>query len=294
MNWPEAIVSFSNYLEQQLRYSHHTCLAYKNDLVQWNEFIESNKPDHPESSAQRAFLMILMKNNYEPRTVRRKLSALKKFSRYIFKKYGIQIHGLGPLTGPKTPKALPSYFTQNEINKMFSIPFDTEDYNTVLKRTLMKTIYYGGFRKSEILNLKSEQINFSTNEIRVLGKRKKERIVPMLPELKEELQHFMSLKGQLGLSNEYVFVNSNNKKVSGSFLYRAVREFFDNISSSPRKSPHVLRHTFATFLLNEGANIQAVSELLGHSGLASTQIYTHIVTEKLIKTYKQSHPRSGE
>lgn len=289
------IEEFYNYLKNQLRLSHYTCEAYKADISQWFDFLQSKKIHPTDLNSGREYIMSLVHEGYEARTVKRKISSLKKFSKFLAQKHQMELAAVKKLNGPKLPKLLPRYFSEDQVKNIFKEELmDNQSYNELLKKIILRSIYYCGLRRSELIELKMTDIDFLSNEIKIKGKRNKERMIPILPEFKKDLENFIEWRKKNGINSNYLLSNIKNKKISPTFVYRTVRDFFKNISTLKQKSPHILRHTFATLLLNEGAQIQAVSELLGHSGLASTQIYTHVLTEKMKKTYKQSHPRSGE
>jgi integrase/recombinase XerC len=304
----DQVESFLAYLKFQVRFSHHTIDAYRRDLHQWLEVFE--KKEKESQSAQiiiRNFLADLIKQGNQPTTVRRKLSALRRFHRFLKKNGHPGIPGITQISGPKIPEKLPEFLKVHEAQHIFSSTlFTTEEdlknrdfnssvnnYKLLLKTLIIRMLYMCGLRRDELIRLKESDIDFTQLEIRVTGKRGKQRIIPINFEIKRNLQTFISVKNNMGLRNDLLLVNEKNKKISPSFVYRSVREFLSAISALKKKSPHVLRHTFATHLLAEGANIQAVSELLGHSGLASTQVYAHVITERLKKAYIQAHPRSG-
>lgn len=290
--------SFLDHLSHEKKFSKHTVLSYQNDLSQFLIYLE--KETNPASLKAVSYLNVrswiaeLLDTGLNPRSVNRKISALKSFYKYLLRNKHITTNPLQKIQGPKTAKKLPVFVDELQMNELFnSIHFNNE-FEGQRDKLLLDILYQTGLRRSELCGLKEQDIDFYNLTIKVLGKRNKERILPISLALKRNLEAYLSVKKSEGLVNPILLVNKKNKELKDFEIYKIVKKYLSEVTTLDKKSPHILRHTFATHLLNNGADINAVKELLGHSNLSATQIYTHNTIEKLKKTYKQAHPRSGE
>jgi integrase/recombinase XerC len=291
------ITAFLNYLKFEKRYSQHTSTSYQNDLEQFQAYLftqyEIENIEEINSLMVRGWLVELMDDKLSPTSIHRKLSALRSYFKFQLKKGVLQKIPLDNIQAPKKSKRLPSFVKEsdlniNEIESSNKLSWDR--LNTTL---IIELLYVTGMRLSELVNLKNSQIDFHKCQVKIVGKGNKERIIPIPPTLLKEIKQYQSAK-QLEFedTSECLLVTTSGKKLYTKYVYRQVKSYLGNISTLDKKSPHVLRHSFATHLLNHGAELNAVKELLGHSSLASTQIYTHNTIEKLKNVYQKAHPKA--
>lgn len=290
--------SFFDYLEYEKKYSKHTLVSYKNDLNQFFVFldIEQDKIDLNDINYQniRAWVTSLMSEKVSARSVNRKLSSLKTFFKFLQKQQIVEVNPMSKISGPKTPKRLPTFVEEQQMNNLFENIKFGDDLNGLRDKLLLDLLYQTGMRRAELANLKESDVDLFNSSIKVLGKRNKERIIPISLDLKRNLEGYFNVKQTNKIASSSLFVNDKGKALSEQNVYTIVKKYLAQITSIQKKSPHVLRHTFATHLLNNGADINAVKDLLGHANLSATQVYTHNTIDKLKKSYKQAHPRGDD
>lgn len=290
--------SFFDYLEYEKKYSKHTLVSYKNDLNQFFVFldIEQDKIDLNDINYQniRAWVTSLMSEKVSARSVNRKLSSLKTFFKFLQKQQIVEVNPMSKISGPKTPKRLPTFVEEQQMNNLFENIKFGDDLNGLRDKLLLDLLYQTGMRRAELANLKESDVDLFNSSIKVLGKRNKERIIPISLDLKRNLEVYFNVKQTNKIASSSLFVNDKGKALSEQNVYTIVKKYLAQITSIQKKSPHVLRHTFATHLLNNGADINAVKDLLGHANLSATQVYTHNTIDKLKKSYKQAHPRGDD
>ena len=290
--------SFQNYLQLEKNYSPHTINAYINDVVFFQEYIHANF-DHEilenvNYSLIRSWIVSLVDAKISNSSVNRKISSLKAFYKFLLKTKQIEINPLLKHKALKTPKNLQIPFSEKELDNVLNNLKFPGGFEGIRDKLIIDLFYTTGIRRTELINLKISNINQSNKTIKVLGKRNKERIVPILPIIENQFQDYLSKRACLEqiIDNEYFFLMLKGVKINETFVYRLINYYFSNVSEKVKKSPHILRHTFATHLLNNGADLNSVKELLGHSSLASTQIYTHNSLSELKKVYGNAHPRN--
>ncbi len=297
MSDDKAVDEFLSYLNLQKRFSPLTTKNYAIDLKQFFNFLNQEVYDSrlSEISYQhvRSFIASLIDKKKSTVSVNRKISCLKSFFKYALKNNLISNNPMQKIQGPKTPKRLPVFIDENQIDKIFNqLKFDS-GFEGIRNKLLIDVLYQTGLRRAELINLKETDLDLISLQLKVLGKRNKERIIPFSIHLKRSIQEYLNAKQENNLINSFLFVNLKNIQLSPQALTKIVSEILSEVTTNKKKSPHILRHTFATHLLNRGADINAVKELLGHANLSATQIYTHNTIEKLKKSYNQAHPRSG-
>ncbi len=297
MSDDKAVDEFLSYLNLQKRFSPLTTKNYAVDLKQFFNFLNQEVYDSrlTEISYQhvRSFIASLIDKKKSTVSVNRKISCLKSFFKYALKNNLISNNPMQKIQGPKTSKRLPVFIDENQIDKIFNqLKFDS-GFEGIRNKLLIDVLYQTGLRRAELINLKETDLDLISLQLKVLGKRNKERIIPFSIHLKRSIQEYLNAKHENNLINSFLFVNLKNIQLSPQALTKIVSEILSEVTTNKKKSPHVLRHTFATHLLNRGADINAVKELLGHANLSATQIYTHNTIEKLKKSYNQAHPRSG-
>jgi integrase/recombinase XerC len=301
----EGIEGFVNYLAYEKHFSAHTITAYKHDLIQFSDFIlqqyEIDEIKPVNHQMVRSWLAQLMNDDISPRSVNRKFSSLKSFYRFLMKEREVEISPLTKVQPPKTSKRLPVFVEEAGMHKLLDSKNSDDEENGIdfgddysgIRNKLMLTLFYStGVRLSELIGLKLNDIDFRRQSLKVLGKRNKERIIPITAELHHELASFLEVRKTEGFSVEYLFTTRKGDKLYPELVYRMVKEYLSKVTSIEKRSPHVLRHTFATHLLNKGADLNAIKELLGHANLAATQVYTHNSIERLKNIYKNKHPRA--
>jgi len=280
---------FKNFIESEKKYSKHTVSAYVNDLEEFNKFLKINSVKLNEKlnySFVRQWIVELSENGLSTRSINRKISSLKSYFNFLI---AINKLNVSPLKLHRNLKVEPKIiipFNEKEMDKVFEI-FNNNSDKLDRDFLIIEILYSTGIRRDELINLKFEDIYFEQGLIKVLGKRNKERLVPVLPNLLSKIKKYSSNNS----INSYLFKSKNCKKISPSTIYRIVKKYFRQISSKNKISPHVLRHSFATHMINNGADINSVKEILGHSSLASTQIYTKIKVPKMLNDYMLNHPR---
>ena len=292
------IEKFLDYLQLEKNYSSNTLSAYKRDLIQYNNFIIENNGNLEIENADykiiRSWIVSLVSSNISNRSINRKVSSLKSFYKFLIKTDTIKSSPLKAHSPLKQSKKIQVPFSQEEINSLLDSDFFTNDYMGVLQKSIIAFFYFTGVRRIELINIKESDISLESSTIKVMGKRSKERIIPILPKLKKSLKYYREFKSKYNgnTSPEYLFISKNGKQLSEKFVYRTVNEYFKLVSPKIKKAPHVLRHSFATHLINEGADINSVKELLGHSSLSATQVYSHTSMERIKELFKNSHPRA--
>jgi len=293
----EAVNNFISYLKLQKRASPLTTESYQTDLSQFFSFLDDENAgiQIAEVTYQhvRAFIAVQMQNGLSARSVNRKLSTLKSFFKYLLKNQVIASNPAQKIQGPKIAKKLPVFVDENQTEDIFKSFKFKEGFEGLRDKLMIDILYQTGIRRAELLGLKETDVDLFGLQLKVLGKRSKERIIPFSLQLKRNLEEYLNVKKELNLLNPNLLVTSKNKPLNTSLVSKIVKEVLGAVTTNKKKSPHVFRHTFATHLLNNGADINAVKELLGHANLSATQIYTHNTIDKLKKTYKQAHPRSG-
>ncbi|HXD92671.1 MAG TPA: tyrosine-type recombinase/integrase [Bacteroidia bacterium] len=292
------IEEFINYISFEKRYAQNTCTAYQQDLLEFQFFIEknfeTNQPQKVEPEFIRTWIHSFITHKITAVTIHRKISSVKSYYKYLLRNNVVTKNPLLTIQLPKKPKRLPVFIDEKKMDllKTKTKNASLSSYQLLLQNVIMELFYQTGIRRTELVNLLEKNIDFYTKEIKVMGKRSKERVIPFGEDLKKLLVGYISEKEKNSLPSEYLFYQENGKMVYDKWIYLLVKEELSNITTLKKKSPHVLRHSFATHLLNNGADITSVKNLLGHSSLAATQVYTHNTIEKLKKTYKQAHPRA--
>ena len=290
------ITDFLQYLKFEKRYSQHTLLAYQKDLTQFQDFIQEqfniSDPTEVTHFHLRTLLASLKDEQQTARTLNRKMSALSSFFKFLLRNEVVKKNPVTLLHAQKLPERLPTYLKEQETEYLLEeIDFE-EGFRGFTDRLICSLLYETGMRRSELANLKEKDVEWSLKQLRILGKGNKERLVPIGPFLLEELKRYISDKKESeDTDREYLLVLESGKPLYVGYIYKTVKKYLTQSTSLSKKSPHILRHSFATHLLNNGANIQAIKDLLGHSSLAATQVYTHNNIEQLKEIHKTSHPR---
>lgn len=295
MNLDESISSFITYIRTEKRLSDRTVETYTADLKAFSDHLtQFDIHDTDDISAQeiREWQMTRIESGHAARSVKREISTLRSYFRYLRKKGIVQADIMAKITAPKCPQNLPIFFRENEVEKLYQAELFPDSFEGERDKLILRMLYETGMRRSELIGLQESNVDFSANTIKVLGKRNKERIIPIENELAHNIKRYLSLKEQIACESDRLFVSPKGKPITASKVYDIVKHYMGPISNADRVSPHIFRHTFATHLLNEGANIDAVKELLGHADIGATEIYTHVTREHLKETYKHAHPRA--
>jgi len=291
---------FTFYLTLEKKYSAHTTKAYENDIQEFADFCKNNYEiidiDTVEYSIIRFWIVKLSEKQINNRSINRKISSLKAYFKFLQK---IGVSDCSPLVkhkALKTSKKIEIPFSELEMENVFLKMEFSENFEGVRDELLIHVLYVTGMRRAEIIALKVTDVNFESATIKVLGKRNKERLIPMLSETKNKFKAYLEMRKELVVINDrdVVFLTNSGNKLYETLVYRLINKYFREVSSKVKTSPHILRHTFATHLLNKGADLNAVKELLGHSSLASTQVYTHNSIAELKKVHAKAHPRGNK
>lgn len=298
--YPHVIQPFLDYLKFQKRYSQHTVISYQTDLSSFFDYlfgeIGEMQMNEITASLVRSWLAGLKQQGMESRSINRKISALKSYFKFQLKQGSIDSSPMATIISPKNKKRLPQYVDEKGTETLFKhVEFDG-GWKGQTESLIMKLFYHTGMRQAELVGLKESQVDKSNSQIKVLGKGNKERVVPVSRELMNDIAGYIQAKrkGFEIFDAEYVLVNDKGKRLYPKYVYIIVRKYLSErgVTTIDKRSPHILRHTFATHLMNNGADINAVKELLGHSSLAATQVYTHNTIDKLKDVYKKAHPKA--
>jgi len=287
---------FLAYIKFEKRYSDHTVTAYGNDLDQFFLFLltefEISDPVSVDSVAVRSWIASLMEKGDSPRTINRKITTLKTFFRYMIREGEMEINPMRRVTAPKMSGRLPIYVEQEQMDQLLNTIEFSGDFSGIRDRAVLETFYFTGMRLSELVALDETDIDFQRHTIKVKGKRNKERLIPFSNKYRMLIVEYMAEKRRIFGGNDALFLTDSGRRIYARLVYTIVNRYLGLVTTASKKSPHVLRHTFATHLLNQGADLNALKELLGHANLSATQVYTHNTIEKLKKVYKQAHPRA--
>lgn len=288
--------SFLTYLSSEKRYSNHTIAAYQKDLEQFHTFLlhefEITNSCEAKHIHLRGWIAELMENGLSAKSTNRKIATLKSFYKYLLGRDYIKSNPSNQLKPLKTEKELPSFVKENEMMALLDNVAFSNDFPGQRDRLLMELFYATGIRLSELVGIKESDISFYDKTILVLGKRNKERIIPVSNSLIHLVKEYQKIKQVEGMDSEFLLLTDSGKRLYPMFIYRKVKGYLTAVTTLSKKSPHVLRHTFATHLLNKGADLNAVKDLLGHTSLAATQVYTHNSIDKLKKAFDQAHPKA--
>ena len=288
--------AYQDYLVKEKNYSPLTVRAYLDDINSFQEYLKEQSINLEEVVYPnvRNWIVILVEQNLSTTSVNRKISALKSYYKFLLKVKQIAVNPLLKHKSLKTAKKVQIPFSEKELQDVFSDNDYSNDFEGIRNRLVIELFYTTGIRRAELINLKLNSVNDIQKTIRVVGKRNKERIIPMLDCTLNLLKHYKEQRNHLEVikDKEMLILSKTGNKVSESFVYRLINDYFSAVSKKEKKSPHVLRHSFATHLLNNGADLNSVKELLGHASLSSTQIYTHSSLAELKKVYQETHPRS--
>lgn len=289
----EKIIHFISYIQNEKRYSVNTVLAYQKDLEQFVQYLEEEYEINDiaviKHTQVRNWMVNLMNQKVTPRSINRKISSLKSFFKYMIRDGQLDKNPMTKVISPKTSKKLPVFIEEKHLEILSNEAIAEDDFEGNRNQLLINVLYATGMRRTELLQIKNTDIDSYRGQIKVMGKGKKERLIPLPNPLLLQIQTFKTLKESI--PSEFLFCQLDGSALPPHQAYRIVKKELSKVTTVAKRSPHVLRHSFATHLLNNGADINAVKELLGHSSLAATQVYTHNTIEKLKNVYKQAHPR---
>ncbi|CAA9195592.1 tyrosine-type recombinase/integrase [Flavobacterium collinsii] len=292
--------AFREYLELEKKYSAHTVVAYLNDISSFEEFnrvsFEQDVIEQVGYGQIRSWIVFLVDEGVSNVSVNRKMASLKSFYRFLLKTKQIEVSPMLKHKALKTPKIIQIPFSEKELTDLLQEVGDPSGFEEIRDRLIVDLFYATGMRRAELIHLMKCNVDLSSGVLKVLGKRNKERIIPILPIIGRQLNLYLQERALVEkiVDDDYFFISGKGLKLSESFVYRLINSYFSKVSEKVKKSPHVLRHTFATHLLNNGADLNSVKELLGHSSLASTQVYTHNSLAELKKVYTNAHPRNKQ
>jgi integrase/recombinase XerC len=290
------IDQFLKYLEIQKRYSRHTIVAYQNDLRTFADHMDLcfdiQSPMNTDKRMISSFVADLIDAGLNPRSVNRKLSAIQSYFDFLLREDLIKANPAKAITRPKSSQRLPSVLRKEQVDALFDGQLFPLDFTGARDKAILELFYSCGIRRDELIGLKLDDVNLGEHTIKVLGKRKKERLIPISSRLEESFRDYMQVRQGVEVNTDCFFVTDGGNKLYPSLVYNTVKIYLSKVTTMDKRSPHVLRHTFATHLLNEGANLQSIKELLGHTSLAATQVYTHTSLEKLKDVYRNTHPRN--
>lgn len=288
--------SFLKYLRFERNYSEKTIVSYGIDLDKFEAYFrgvdEGLGFKSVDADVIRGWILSMMDEGYSASSVGRKLSALRSFYHYLLKKGEIEVDPVRKVMAPKKKKTIPVFVREEDMNRLLDDTDFGKDFEGVRNRLILEFFYVTGVRLSELVGLKDADVDFSAKVVKVTGKRNKQRIIPFGSELDADLKQYLSLRNETCGMTDFFFVRSNGQKLNASAVYLLVRRSLSKVVTLKKKSPHVLRHSFATSMLNNQAELGAVKELLGHESLTTTEIYTHTTFEELKKVYEQAHPRA--
>jgi len=290
--------SFLQYLQSEKRYSPHTVRSYLNDLDKFYLFLSSlGLPDDPAAITShdiRAWIVSMLDNSYSTVSVHRKISCLRVFFRYLRKEGVVKLDPLEKVVLPKRKKTLPVFVEEDALVKLLDNYSFEDSFAGIRNRTIIELLYLTGMRRSELIGLRNNDVDLQEGSVKVTGKRNKQRIIPLVRPFIKRLEEYIMLRdAELAPENNgWFFITDKGNKLYDKYVYTTVNRYLSMVTTIEKKSPHILRHTFATHMLNRGADLNSIKELLGHANLSATQIYTHNTFEKLRKVYKQAHPRA--
>lgn len=289
------INSFLKYLSYEKKSSPHTVAAYLVDLRAFENFckehLEITNITEVEYVHIRSWIVSLSEKENSHRSINRKISALKSFYKYLLKIHEVEKNPLTQHQSLRIGKKVIVPFSENEIVAVINT-LSGEDFISIRNKLVVELLYSTGMRRAELVNLSLSDIDLSQKTVKILGKRNKERIVPLLDSIIESVEKYQKERNKISTNSNHFFITAKGNKIYETLVYRIINDYFSMISSKTKNSPHVIRHSFATHLLNQGADLNSVKELLGHASLASTQVYTHNSLEKIKEVYNQTHPRS--
>ena len=292
-----SIKSFISYISLEKKYSNNTRIAYQGNLDEFHKFCiekyDIQNIEKVEYTIIRSWIVFLIESGNTNRTVNRKISVLRSYYKFLLKTGTIKISPLKKHQPLKESKKINVPFTVKEISDVLDGNYFSTDYNGHLERSIITLLYYTGIRRTELITLKLTNLDLNTHKIKVLGKRNKERLIPLLPEAVSCMRTYLKYRKELNkiIDNKFLFLSELGNKLKDAFVYKTVNNYFSKVSTKVKRSPHMLRHSFATHLLDNGADLNAVKELLGHESIAATQVYTHTSMEQIKKIYSDSHPR---
>ncbi len=290
--------SFTDFLAIEKNYSKHTVNAYNKDLEVFSKFIHeefsSNSIEDINYAQIRTWIISLVESGLTNRTINRKISSLNSYYKFLLKVERIQVNPLAKHRVLKTAKKIQIPFSESEMNSILEAMNHDKSFEGLRNKLIIELFYSTGIRRIELVELKLKDIDLNNKTVKVLGKRNKERIIPLISPVLQTINDYIQSRNKLEVikNDEYFFLSKKGVKIYETLVYRIINDYFSVASNKVKKSPHILRHTFATHLLNQGADLNAVKELLGHSSLAATQVYTHNSIEELKKVYTNAHPRN--
>jgi integrase/recombinase XerC len=288
--------AFLAYLQFEKRYSVHTITAYSNDLVQFFDFVETQYEGipftHITGTMVRTWLANMKEEELTGKTLNRKISSLKSFYKYQIQQGQLAKSPMETVISPKVNKRLPAFVAEQDMEQLLTNLEFAEGWKGYTEKMVIQLFYATGMRLSELIQCKEQQLDLSKRIVKVLGKGNKERMIPISPELANELKQYIQQKPDAAIGNNHLFVTEKGKALQPRAVYSFVKFYLSQVTTLQKKSPHVLRHSFATHLMNNGADLNAVKELLGHASLAATQVYTHNTIEKLKEVFAKAHPKA--